>query len=50
MADITMCINNTCPLRFKCYRQLAKPSDYQSYTAFIYDVEFGCNHFWDIKE
>lgn len=31
MADITMCINNNCPLANTCYRVQAKPSPLQSY-------------------
>lgn len=32
MADITMCSGKNCPLRGRCYRYAAKPSEYrQSY-------------------
>ena len=32
MADITMCLDSTCPKRKKCYRFTAKPNEYrQSY-------------------
>ena len=34
MPDISMCLNNTCPSRFKCYRYQAAPSMRQSYAAF----------------
>lgn len=31
--DISLCIGGLCPLKEKCYRYLAKPSEYQSYFA-----------------
>jgi len=31
MPDITMCKDDTCPLRWKCYRYMAIPSGRQSY-------------------
>ena len=31
MADISKCKGNDCPLKDKCYRYNATPSDYQSY-------------------
>lgn len=30
MPDITCCINDNCPLRFRCYRWMAEWSDNQS--------------------
>ena len=37
MPDITMCNNDTCPLRKDCYRHEAEPNPYrQSYTMFKY--------------
>jgi hypothetical protein len=46
--DITLCFEPICPLKDRCYRALAKPNQYQSYSNFIY--ENGCEYFWDIKE
>lgn len=40
MADITKCSSQFCPLRLRCYRQLAKSNEqYQSYSNF----EYTCN-------
>ena len=39
MADITMCVSESCPMRNKCYRVLAKPSEYQIWSNF----EYYCN-------
>jgi hypothetical protein len=35
MPDIAMCLNADCPLRGTCYRYLAFPSRWQSYTTFV---------------
>lgn len=35
MPDITMCANKTCPNRKNCYRFMAIPDKYQSYSGFI---------------
>ena len=48
MPDICMCFEPICPLKDRCYRALAKPSCYQSYSNFIY--ENGCDNFWDIVD
>jgi hypothetical protein len=34
MADITMCQNNDCKKKDKCFRYMAKPSEIQSYGVF----------------
>lgn len=39
MPDISMCGNNQCPLRYRCYRFTAKPDYYQAYMQF----EPSCN-------
>jgi len=50
MADITMCENQMCSKRDKCYRAMATPNEYrQSYSYFVpindcfipYDIEVG---------
>ena len=38
MPDITMCVTKTCPIREGCYRYIAKPTDYQSYSDFSHLV------------
>ena len=37
--DITMCSSETCSERERCYRAMAKPSEYQSLSNF----EYTCN-------
>ena len=59
MPDITMCINDFCPLRSKCYRYRAVPDDLrQSFSKFKpQDKPFGgygdkvleCDYFWEIE-
>ena len=39
MSDITMCASENCPKREKCYRAMAKASEYQSWSNF----EYTCN-------
>ena len=50
MADISMCINESCPLKLSCYRYLAQPDDImQSYAKFEWEKENGvisCPVFW----
>lgn len=42
MPDITMCLNDDCPLKDKCYRHTAIPKEYwQSYANFEYVVKDG---------
>lgn len=58
MPDISMCMNNTCPLRDKCYRYRAVPDKYwQTFAGFspkTIDIGAGtitkCDHFWNIEE
>lgn len=54
MPDITMCKNWRCPLRLKCWRYTAFPSEHwQSYFVGIQtprkngDEQATCEHFWD---
>src|SRR5690242_6529136 len=46
MPDITMCSNEKCPQKRKCYRYMAEPSAIQSYTDFN---EVDCKYFWPLK-
>ena len=48
MADITLCMNQICPLKDKCYRRTAVPSEWQSYSYFDYDD--GCEYFWEVED
>ena len=56
MPDITMCINKSCPLRSKCYRYRAVPSNWQSFANYQPTTvakqpgkyETNCDYFWEI--
>ena len=53
MPDITMCCNNDCPFRDRCYRYRAIPEEFwQSYAEFkpvLHDSGlWDCSHFWEI--
>lgn len=55
MPDITMCRNDECPLKEKCYRFIAEPNYRQSYSYFAFDFnleteEFECEFFYPVKE
>ena len=39
ISDITMCTSEACTERKRCYRSMAKPSEYQSWSNF----EYTCN-------
>ena len=46
MPDISMCQNQTCPLRDTCYRFKAKPDPYwQAYGGFKPDENGNCNYY-----
>ena len=54
MADITMCVNDKCPLSGKCYRSTAKANkDYQAFQWFEYTIDADngpiCEDFIDNK-
>lgn len=47
MADITMCVNEECPLKLECKRYIATPSHWQSYFMPSPEVNKNkCKHFW----
>lgn len=47
MADISMCADDTCPSRQKCYRFTAKPNDFwQSWGGFDREDQEKCKYFW----
>ena len=53
MPDVTMCCNNDCPFRNRCYRYRAIPAEFwQSYAEFkpfLHDSGlWDCLHFWEI--
>ena len=45
MPDITMCINEDCPVKMTCHRYTATRSVPQSFALFKWD-DTGCDHFW----
>ena len=50
MPDISMCENQTCPLKSTCYRFNATPSSYQSYADFKPNKDGVCDAYWKRKE
>ena len=51
MADITMCSGNDCPVKEKCYRFTAKPSEFRQSYFFQppggqEDGKFTCEMYW----
>ena len=47
MPDITMCKGEQCPMKERCYRFTATPSNYQSWFAEVPFMKSGnCNHHW----
>jgi len=49
MPDITMCNNNKCLSKNKCYRFIATPSRYQSYIAWTVKEKVNkCEYFWEV--
>jgi hypothetical protein len=45
MPDISMCKNETCPKRTKCYRFMAVPNQRQSYAGFSDSEDKPCHAF-----
>lgn len=46
--DISMCANENCGLKKKCYRFTAEPCEWmQSYSDFEQDDKGFCEYFWD---
>lgn len=49
MPDISMCKDNSCPSRKRCYRWMAVPAPIQSYMDFKCPPnEDKCDDFWDM--
>lgn len=53
MPDISMCKNETCPLRKTCYRFMAKPSPWrQAYGEFKWSEDnegkVTCDNYWPV--
>ena len=49
MPDLTMCINDDCPLAATCYRHEAKPTPgRQSFAAFKQNADGTCDGFLEI--
>ena len=39
MPDMTMCSSQACPMKYECYRKMAIPNKFQSFSNF----EYTCN-------
>lgn len=50
MHDITMCDNNTCPMRERCYRFTETYNVLQWYATFKPDENDECNMFLEIEK
>lgn len=51
MADITMCMNESCKKRLDCYRYTATINPYrQSFAEFTLNEQGECAYFWDNKD
>lgn len=53
MPNISLCTNQTCPIKSKCYRAIAKPNSMQSYTNFeptIIQKNVTCEGFLVVKK
>ena len=55
MPDITLCMNENCPIRKRCGRFMGEPdnlwqsfANYQPNTQVSGEIE--CDYYWDIKE
>lgn len=49
MPDITMCANDDCPLKARCYRYQAKPNPgWQSFAIFKPETDGSCLEFMKI--
>lgn len=48
MLDMSMCLNKKCPIKEKCYRFMAKPDQWQSYTLFSWEGN-DCEYFIEIE-
>ena len=51
MPDITLCNTKTCPSRKTCYRFMAIPDTWQSYTDFAPKKgDKKCEHYWGFRQ
>lgn len=51
MPDITMCKGKGCKKRESCYRYVAKPDRFQSYSAFEFLIVNGkCDWYWRCED
>ena len=46
MPDISMCRNENCLRKEKCYRYMAKPEEFQWYSDFATDDGKDCDYYW----
>lgn len=51
MPDISLCKNNQCPSKTKCFRYMAEPKQYkQSYAYFTLDMNDKCSSYIDASK
>ncbi len=50
MPDYTLCVNANCPMRMTCYRFIAAPSGYQSYSLFSPNDKGVCEMYMEVGE
>lgn len=51
MPDISLCENfHNCKKALKCFRFMAKPGQWQSYSDFYPDKNNNCEYYWPLKE
>ena len=49
MPDVSLCLNELCPLRVKCVRYLAEPDPYRQVYSYFKFEEGNCDGFWDVE-
>ncbi len=47
MTDITKCLNESCPIKHKCYRWTAPASDWQSIADFKPNDDGTCDNLYE---
>lgn len=49
MPDISMCMNEECNIKEKCFRYMATPDKIQSYSRFNEDNQKKCGYYWPLS-
>lgn len=48
MVDICKCNNKACQIKDRCFRYLAKPSEWQAYGEFSQNDDGTCEHYIEV--